>query len=60
MRKQVSIHRRIEGPWAERIKSLKTIQQRIVIAAERALQRAFNGGALIPIRIPVDRRERRD
>jgi hypothetical protein len=52
MRKQVSIHRRIEGPWAERIKSLKTIQERIVIAAERALQRAFNGGALVPIRIP--------
>jgi hypothetical protein len=62
MRKHASIHRRIGRQWAERIKSLKTIQGRIVVATERALQRAFNGGALVPvrIRIPVDRRERRD
>jgi len=62
MRKQVSIHRRTERPWTERMKSLKTIHDRIVIATERALQRAFSGGALVPIRIriPVDRRGRRD
>jgi hypothetical protein len=58
MSEHVSIHRRIERQWAERIKSLKTIQGRIVVATERTLQRAFNGGALVPIKIRTDRRER--
>jgi hypothetical protein len=55
----LSIHRRIERQWAERIKSLKTLDDQIVVVTERALQHAFNdGSSLIPIavRTVVDRR----
>ena len=38
----LSFHRRIEGQWAERIKSLRRIHSPIVVATELALQRAFN------------------
>jgi hypothetical protein len=55
----LSIHRRIERQWAERIKSLKTLDDQIVVVTERALQQAFNdGSSLIPVavRTVVDRR----
>jgi hypothetical protein len=48
--------RRIESKWTERLKSLG---ERIAVAIERSLQRAFNQeGSLVPIpvRIAVDRR----
>jgi hypothetical protein len=49
-----SSHRRIESKWTERLKSLG---ERIAVAIERSLQRAFGQeGSLAPIRIPVDRR----
>ena len=37
----LSIHRRIERQWAERIKSLRQIRGQIVVATERALQHVF-------------------
>ena len=40
----VSIHRRIERQWANRMKSL---QSRIVIATEEKLHRAFKGDSLL-------------
>jgi hypothetical protein len=54
----LSMHRRIERQWAERIKSLKTLHGQIVVATERTLQHAFNNGSsLIPVavRTVVDR-----
>ena len=41
----LSIHRRIERQWAERIKLLKTLDDQIVVVTERALQLAFNDGS---------------
>ena len=55
----LSVHRRIERQWAERIKSARQLHGQIVVATERMLQRAFdNNGSLIPVRIRtvVDRR----
>jgi hypothetical protein len=49
----LSIHRRIERQWAERIKSLRQIRSLVVTATEQALQRALNDGSLIPV--PVRR-----
>jgi hypothetical protein len=40
----VSIHRRIERQWANRMKSLRS---RIVIATEEKLHHAFNGDSLL-------------
>jgi hypothetical protein len=55
----LSVRRRIEWRWAERIRLLRQIRGQIVVETERALQRAFNNkGALIlmPVRTVVDRR----
>ena len=38
----LSVHRRVERQWAERIKSLSQIRGQIVVGTERTLQRAFN------------------
>jgi hypothetical protein len=57
----LSIHRRIERQWAERIKSLKVIQSQIVIATGATVQRAFNNDSLlipVAVRTVVDRRRR--
>jgi hypothetical protein len=43
----LSVHRRIERQWAERIKSLKQIRNLVGTATERALQSIE--GTLIPI-----------
>jgi hypothetical protein len=45
----LSVHRRIERQWAERIKSLRQIRSLVGTAAERALQGASIEGSLIPI-----------
>jgi len=55
----LSVHRRIERQWAERIKSARQLHGQIVVATERTLQRVFNDdGSLIPapVRTVVDRR----
>ena len=55
----LSVHRRIERQWAERIKSARQLRGQIVVATERTLQRVFNNdGSLIPatVRTVVDRR----
>jgi hypothetical protein len=54
----LSVHRRIERQWAERINSLRQIHGQIVVGTERTLQRVFNNkGSLIsiPVRAIVDR-----
>ena len=38
----LSVHRRIERQWAERIKSLRQIRGEIVVGTEQTLQRVFN------------------
>ena len=55
----LSVHRRIERQWAERIKSARQLHGQIVVATERTLQRVFNNdGSLIPASVGtvVDRR----
>jgi hypothetical protein len=54
--------RRIERPWAERVKSLKQLGGRIASAMELMLQRGFSDeGLLIPIPVrTVDDRRRLD
>ena len=48
----LSVHRRIEQRWAERIKSLGQIHGRVFVATERTLQHVFNNdGSLIPVPI---------
>jgi hypothetical protein len=49
----LSINRRIERQWAERVKSFTEIRARIAAyAIKRTLHRAFNGDdTLIPIKI---------
>jgi hypothetical protein len=37
----LSVHRRIERQWAERIKSLKQMRGQTVIGTERTVQREF-------------------
>jgi hypothetical protein len=45
----LSVHRRIERQWAERIKSPRQIRGEIVVASEQTLQRVFNNEVpLIP------------
>jgi hypothetical protein len=54
----LSVHRRIERQWAERIKSLRQIRGQIALAAERELQLLLNNEGsliLIPVRVVVDR-----
>jgi hypothetical protein len=56
----LSVHRRIERQWVERINSLRQIHGQIVVGTERTLQRVFNNdGSLIPISViaVVDRRQ---
>jgi hypothetical protein len=56
----LSIHRRIERQWAERINSLRQIHGQIVVGTERTLQRVFNNDdSMIPVavRTIVDRRQ---
>jgi hypothetical protein len=46
----LSVHRRIEKQWAERIKSLRQMRDQIALATERTLQRVLNNdGSLIPV-----------
>jgi hypothetical protein len=54
----LSVHRRIEWQWAERINSSRQVRGQIVVGTERTLQRVFNNkGSLIsiPVRAIVDR-----
>jgi hypothetical protein len=56
----LSVHRRVERQWAERINSLRQIHGRIVIGTERTLQRVFNNDGsliLVSIRAVADRRQ---
>lgn len=55
----LSFHHRIERQWAERIKSLRRIRGQIVVATELTLQRAFDDGSLIPVRIRTVANQRR-
>jgi hypothetical protein len=54
----LSVHRRIERQWAERIESARQLHSPIVVATERTLQRVFNNDdSLIPapVRTVLDR-----
>jgi hypothetical protein len=56
----LSVHRRIERQWAERISSLRQIRGQIVIGTERTLQRVFNNDDSlipVPVRAIVDLRQ---
>ena len=56
----LSVHRRIEQQWAERIKSLRQIHGQVLVATERTLQHVLNNdGSLIPVpvRAIADRRQ---
>jgi len=56
----LSVHRRIERQWAERIISLRQIHGQIVVGTERTLQRVFNNDDSlipVPVRAIVDRRQ---
>jgi hypothetical protein len=56
---QLSLLRRIERPLVERIKSLRQIHGRIVVAVERELGRLLGNEASlipIPVRTVVDQR----
>jgi hypothetical protein len=61
----VSIHRRIERQWAERVKSAMQIRSLVVAATERTLQRVFIDHPPIPAgsvteSIQLDRAQSRD
>jgi hypothetical protein len=48
----VSVYRRIEKAVSERIKSLRKIHGRFVVATKRTLQHEFNNdGSLIPVSV---------
>jgi hypothetical protein len=51
----LSIHRRIERQWAQRIDALKRTRGQIVAGTERAMQRVFNNDDA-PLSEIVDRR----
>ena len=56
----LSIHRRIERQWAERINSLTQIHGQILVGTERTLQRVFNNDDSlipVPVRAIVDLRQ---
>jgi hypothetical protein len=56
----LSVHRRIERQWTERINSLRQIHGQNVVGTERTLQRVFNNDDSlipIPVRAIVDRRQ---
>ena len=42
----LSVHRRIERQWAERVNSQRQIQGQIVIGTKPTLQRVFNNESL--------------
>jgi hypothetical protein len=48
----LSVHRRIERQWAERINSLRRTRGQFVAGTERALQRVFNND-VAPVADPV-------
>jgi hypothetical protein len=55
----LSVHRRVERKWAERMKSLKQIRADIVDVAERTLRRTFGTESLlipVAVRTVVERR----
>ncbi len=53
----VSIHRRIERQWVERIKALKLINSKIAVAGERVLEGGLSGErVLIPVKVADQRR----
>jgi hypothetical protein len=54
----LSIHRRIERQWAERLNSLRKIHGQIVVGTERTSQRVFNNDDSVipvPVRAIMDR-----
>jgi hypothetical protein len=54
----LSVHRRIERQWAERVNSLRQIHGKIVVGTERTLQRVLNNNGSpipVPVRAIVDR-----
>src|ERR1700694_4456061 len=56
----LSVHRRIEAQWTERINSLRQIHGQNVVGTERTLQRVFNNDDSlipVPVRAIVDRRQ---
>ncbi len=56
----LSIHRRVERRWVERIKSLRQIQAQIFGGAERSLQFGLEGPIVVKIRTGAgDRRSYR-
>jgi hypothetical protein len=53
----LSVHRRIERQWAERINLLRQIHGQIVVGTARTLQPVFDSLIPIPVRAIVDRRQ---
>jgi hypothetical protein len=56
----LSVQRRVERQWAERINSLRQIHGQIVVGTERTLRRVVNNDSSlipVPIRAVVDRRQ---
>jgi hypothetical protein len=53
----LSVHRRIERQWAERINLLRQIHGQIVVGTERTLQPLFDSLIPVPVRAIVDRRQ---
>jgi hypothetical protein len=56
----LSVHRRIERKWTERINSLRQIHGQNVVGTERTLQRVLNNDDSlipVPVRAIVDRRQ---
>src|SRR5450631_4884203 len=52
----LSVHRRVERRWTERMESLRQIRAHIVDAAERTLQSAFDEPIPVKIRMVADSR----
>jgi hypothetical protein len=54
----LSIHRRIERQWAERINSLRQIRGQIVVGTKRTSQFNNDDSVIpVPVRAVVDRRQ---
>jgi len=55
----LSVHRRIERQWAERVNSQRQIHGQIVIGTKPTLQRVFNNESLVavPVREIADRQQ---
>jgi len=56
----LSVHRRIDRQWAERINSLRQIHGQVVVETERPLQGVFNNDDSVipvPVKAAVDRRQ---